>query len=282
MQKFNIDQTYSSIYYFLKDSGFSENYISNLRRTWGNFIVNGEVVNIRKSLQPGDILEINASPNQKTTIMQCRLPLNIVYEDEYYLLINKPAGISTMPNRSHYSSNLAGAICAYMNEKDENFVLRIANRLDKDTSGIVIVAKDSIALKELEVQKTYYAICEGVIEKEMTIDEKILTVCENGINQMKRIFSPLGKEAKTFVKPVKTDESHTLLEIKLEHGRTHQIRVHMSHVGHPLVGDSLYGKSSNLISRTALHCQSVSFYHKFKKETLTFSTPLPADFFISN
>jgi 23S rRNA pseudouridine1911/1915/1917 synthase len=277
---FIIERSYNSIYYFLKDKGFSENYISNLRKAWGNFVVNGEVVNIRKPLNTNDKLEINSSPNTKTTIMHCILPLDIVYEDEYYLLINKPSGISTMPNRSHYSNNLAGAICSYMKEKDENFVLRISNRLDKETSGIVIVAKDSIALKSLNAQKTYYALCEGVIESEIIIDEKILTINENGINQIKRIISPLGKDAKTFIKPIKNDGIHTLLEIKLEHGRTHQIRVHMSHIGHALAGDRLYGKASQLINRTALHCGNVEFYHEFKKELISVSTPLPDDFFI--
>lgn len=279
-QIFEIDRDYKSIYYFLKDHGFAENFITNLRKTWGNFVVNDEIVNIRRVLTKGDKLQINANPNPKTTIMQCRLPLDIVYDDEYYLLINKSAGISTMPNRSHCSENLAGAICGYMEEKDKNFVLRIANRLDKDTSGIVIVAKDSIALKELKAEKTYYAICEGVITEETVINEKILTVSENGVNNIKRIISPLGKEAKTFVKPIKNDGNHTLLEIKLEHGRTHQIRVHMSHIGHPLVGDNIYGAKSELIDRTALHCGSVTFHHTFKKELITISTPLPNDFFL--
>ena len=280
-QAYTIDKEYRSIYHFLKDYSFSENYISNLRKTWGNFVVNGEVVNIRKPLFKNDKLEINSNPNTKTTIMHCILPLDIVYEDEYYLLINKPSGISTMPNRSHYSYNLAGAICKYMEEKDENFVLRIANRLDKDTSGIVIVAKDSIALKALKAQKTYYAICEGMIESEIVINEKILTINENGINQIKRIVSPLGKDAKTYVRPIKNDSKHTLLEIKLEHGRTHQIRVHMSHIGHALVGDSLYGQKSALISRTALHCGKVEFCHEFKKELISVSTHFPDDFFIN-
>lgn len=278
---FIIDKPYNSIYYFLKDKGFSENYISNLRKTWGNFVVNGDVVNIRKPLNANDKLKINSSPNTKTTIMHCILPLNIVYEDEYYLLVNKPSGISTMPNRSHYSNNLAGAICSYMKEKDENFVLRIANRLDKETSGIVIVAKDSIALKSLNVQKTYFAICEGIIENEITIDENILTISENGVNEIKRVISPLGKEAKTFVKPIKNDGNHTLLEITLEHGRTHQIRVHMSHIGHALAGDRLYGKTSELTNRTALHCRKVEFYHEFKKELISVSTPLPDDYFLT-
>ena len=280
-QEYKIEKEFKSIYHFLKDHDFSENFISNLRKTWGNFVVNNEIVNIRKGLNEGDILQINPSPNAKTAIMHCRIPLNLVFEDEYYLLINKPAGISTMPNRSHYKNNLAGAICAYMEEKDPNFVLRIANRLDKDTSGLVLVAKSSIAQKELSnVEKVYYAICEGVIENNLVIDEKILTISENGINQRKRIISPLGQEAKTFAEPIKNDGKHTLLKIKLEHGRTHQIRVHMAHIGHPLVGDELYGTKSSFISRAALHCKQISFWHEFEKKNISFSAPIPPDFFI--
>lgn len=281
MTSFVIDKPYKSIFFFLKNNGFSENYISNLRKTWGNFVLNGIEVNIRAPLKKGDVLKINSNPNQKTTIMRCILPLDIVYEDEYYLLINKPAGLSTSPSRSHYAQNLSGAICAYMDKFDPEFVLRIAGRLDKDTSGIVIVAKDSISMKELKIlDKTYYAICEGVIDKDEIVDKKILTITENGVNKQKREISPLGKEAKTFVHPIKNDGQHTLIRLNLEHGRTHQIRVHLASIGHPLVGDTLYGKLSLFINRCALHCREIKFYHYIKKEEIVITTPLPKDFFL--
>ena len=281
MTTFVIDKPYKSIFCYLKEHGFSENYISNLRKTWGNFVLNDITVNIRTPLKQEDILQINSSPNQKTTIMHCILPLDIVYEDEYYLLINKPAGLSTSPSQSHYAQNLSGAICAYMSKKEDDFVLRIAGRLDKDTSGIVIVAKDSISMKELRItSKTYYAICEGVIDEDEIVDKKILTITENGINKQKREISPLGKEAKTFIHPIKNDGQHTLVALNLEHGRTHQIRVHMSSIGHPLVGDTLYGSPSNMIGRCALHCREIKFYHYIKKEEIVITTPLPKDFFL--
>lgn len=275
-RNYKITKNYETVYYFLKDNGFSENYISNLRKVWGFIVLNSKIVNIKAKLSIGDILEIEATPNNKTIIENCDLPLDVVYEDEYYLLINKPSGISCMPNKSHYHLNIAGAICNYF--KDENFVLRIINRLDKDTSGLILVAKDSIAQKDVKnIQKSYYAICEGKIDKEIVIDKKIQTISKDGVNERKRIISEDGKEAKTFVKPLKYNDKYSMIELKLEYGRTHQIRVHLSSIGHPLVGDELYGKKSEELSHTALVCNKMSFYHPYKEKNLSFEIPLPDD-----
>ena len=189
-RKYKISKDYVNIYYYLKDNSFSENYIKNLRKEFGFIKVNNNPVNIRHPLRRGDVLEINPSPNNKTCIMQYILPLNIVYEDEYYLLVYKDSGISCMPTKSHYTNNLSGAICNYMYKKDKNFTLRIINRLDKDTSGIIIVAKDSISQKDLKIiNKTYEAICIGEITSPIVIDKKIKTTNINGINNIKRIIS---------------------------------------------------------------------------------------------
>lgn len=278
-QEFLIKQPYKSIYYFLKDEGFSENYITNLRKTWGNFVVNDKIVNIRERLLPNDNLKINSNPNNKTTIMQCILPLNIVYEDKYYLLVNKPSALSCMPSRSHYNNNLAGAICNYMKDKDDNFVLRIINRLDKDTAGIIIVAKDSISANKLkEVNKIYHAICIGEINQNLTINKKIKTINFNGKNEHKRIISEEGQEAVTHIHPISSTKDYSLLSIKLEHGRTHQIRLHLSHINHHLLGDTLYGEKSELIDHAALICKKVSFYHPYLNQYLNFNIDYPNDF----
>lgn len=278
-QEYKITKNYSTIYYFLKDEGFSENYISNLRKEWGNITLNDKIVNIRNELKIGDILKICSSPNKKTTIMQCILPLDIVFEDEYYLLINKPSGISCMPSKKHYQENLAGAICYYMNKKDEDFVLRIINRLDKDTSGIIIVAKDSISQNKIkDIEKTYIAICEGKIDRNITIDKKIKTENINGINVKKRHISQDGQDATTFATPITYNEQFSLIRLNLIHGRTHQIRVHLSSINHPLLGDTLYGKENPHINHTALVCKELSFYHPYLNKTLTFSIELPQEF----
>ncbi len=282
-----ITSPYKSVYHFLKDNQFSENYITNLRKEMGNIIVNEKEVTIRKMLFPNDKLEINVNPNTKTSIMHCIIPLDIVYEDDYYLIINKPAGLPCMPSKSHYSCNLAGAICYYMNSKDDNFTLRIINRLDKDTQGLIIVAKDSIAQKEIkDTNKIYFAICEGVIENDIIVNKRIKTVTHGKLNEHKRIIAIDGQDAITYISPIKSleilnngsKEIVTLIKVSLKHGRTHQIRVHLSSIGHPLLGDALYGTKSDLISHTALVCNEINFYHPFLNKFLRFTVPPSNDF----
>lgn len=279
-QNFKIDKDYKSVYFFLKENGFSENFITNLRKQAGFILINENVANTASALKKSDVLSVISNPNRKTTIMQCILPLDIVFEDAYYLLINKPSELSTMPNKSHYTNNLAGAICQYMSQKDPNFTLRVVNRLDKDTSGLVLVAKSALALKELSsFEKKYHAICEGIIDKDMVVDQPILTIQENGINNRKRVISPDGQKATTYIRPLKQlNNNLSLIELILVHGRTHQIRVHLSSIGHPLLGDELYGSTSPKIDHTALICKEVSFYHPYLKKTLSFSAPYPDDF----
>ncbi len=276
--KFIISKNYKSVYYFLKDEGFSENFIKNLRKKEDFIKVNGESANTSTKIYAGDLLEINNNPNNKTETKSCILPLDIVYEDEYYLLINKESGISSMPTRSHYMFNLAGAICNYMSTKDDNFVLRMVNRLDKDTSGIIVIAKDSISQNKLTIiEKEYHAICNGKIDEEIIVNKKIKTICNNGKNEIKRIISPDGLSATTYITPIKFNNEFSLVKLILDHGRTHQIRVHLASIGHPLVGDELYGEKSYFINHTALLCKKIVFYHPFLQKELTFEVDYPND-----
>jgi len=274
-QKFTIVEDYKSVYHFLKSNGISERYTTFLRKQMGYIKINGKPVIITTKLNAGDRLEIIADNNHKSNIKPCILPLDIVYEDAYYLLINKPSGISTIPNRSHYDFNLAGAIIQYLGAN----TLRILNRLDKDTAGIVIVAKNLIACNKIkDIDKTYYALCNGIIDKSFLINSPIETITENGINKRKRIISPNGKPATTFITPLQQFENYSLIKLNLIHGRTHQIRVHLSSIGHSLLGDEIYGTTCNLISHTALVCKEVSFFHPFLNKPLRFEVDFPKDF----
>lgn len=272
-----------TVYTYLKRIGMSENYVRNLRKKEGYILLNSKIAHTDFKINDGDIIELCKSPNTKTSIMQCVIPLDVVYEDDDILVINKPSGLATSASRSHFSENLSGAILSYMSPKNENFVVRIVNRLDKDTSGLVLVAKHSLISKLLSendyTKKTYYAICTGKIENTITINKNIATVKnELGYNQHKRIISEKGKPAITYVTPISFDGENTLCKITLEHGRTHQIRVHLSSIGHPLLGDEIYGIKSNKINHTALVCKEIIFYHPIKKKTIHLDCPFPKDF----
>lgn len=275
-----IDKDYDRLYYFLKDQKTSERHISKLRTDKNFLFVNGQNATMRTKLKKGDTIKFAISFNEKSEFQDCDLPLDIVFEDENLLIINKPASLVTTPTRSHYSENLAGAVCNYMARQTNNFTFRAINRLDKDTSGLVIIAKNLFIYNQIKnIEKEYVAICQGKIDEQVTIDKPILTQKdENGINVMKRVISPFGKIAKTIVSPIKFNDGFSLLSIKIEHGRTHQIRVHLSSIGHPLLGDSLYGEKSELISRTALVCKKISFYYPKLDKYVEFSCDLPNDF----
>ncbi len=253
-----------TIYYFLKENSFSEHYIKNLRNISGSIFLNGIKTTIREKIKVGDVISISTSPNKKTDILLCDGDIKILYEDDDYLIVFKPHNLACIPTRSHYTQNLGGQICKYMSTKDENFVLRIINRLDKETAGIVIIAKNIISRNSIKnIYKEYHALCSGILkEDEITINEPIETVTINGINQIKRIVSENGKPAITHVKVLKRFTNSTLISVTLETGRTHQIRVHLSHIGHPLIGDTLYNPDqNNIINHTMLLLKKVSFIH---------------------
>ncbi len=271
---YKIEKDYKHIYYFLKENGFSETYISSLRSKKGYILVNDNPSTTRSPLKLGDILKLCLDTKQKTQILKNSIQLNIVFEDDFYLIVNKPHRLSTSPSKSHYTENLAGAILNYMQKKDPNFVLRILNRLDYDTAGLIIVAKDVESYSKIcNIEKKYFAICNGIINKEILIDEPILTIIENGINQQKRVVDLMGKAAQTHVIPVQKFDNKTLISLKLKHGRTHQIRVHLAHINHPLLGDKIYNSEKSNLSHTALICKEIFFLHPFTNKEIFLEIP---------
>ncbi|MGI5841693.1 MAG: RluA family pseudouridine synthase [Christensenellales bacterium] len=271
----------NTIYRYLKSLSYSENYLKNLRKSPSNIKLNGKEVFIIVSIKNGDIIELNPNPKTKTCIMQIDKPLDVVFEDDYVLVVNKPSGISCMPNRSHYDNNLAGMIVAHMANKNPNFVLRMINRLDKDTQGLIMISKDAVNYKFLfeNHQKVYHAIVEGSLTNQVVIDSPILDEKdEKGIIKIKRVIHQNGKPAKTILTPLKQLGDKTLVEAKIYQGRTHQIRVHSASICHPLVGDYIYGTESKLINHTALVCKTLCFTHPILKQTLCFSVDYEEDF----
>lgn len=266
-----------TIYFYLKNLGISEHYIKNLRNTTGAIILNNTPVTTNHPISDGDVLKISKSPSKGSEIFQCDGDLEIIYEDEDYLAVNKPHNLACIPTRKHLNHNLGGQIVKYMKTKDNNFVLRITNRLDRETAGIVIVAKNITAFNKMKADKTYYALCENKLDlSPFTIDKKIETICVNGINQMKRVVSENGKTAITHVQPITNYDNETcLVKLKLETGRTHQIRVHMSSIGHPLVGDTIYNDNNK--SHAYLLLKELSFKHFRTGKDIKLSVDFPKE-----
>lgn len=267
-----------TVYFFLKSNNFSEHQIKALRKNENSFMLNGQICSIREKLTDGDTLEVLINPQiSGSQIAPCEGPLNILFEDDDYIIVNKPHNLSCIPTRSHYNDNLGGRVLSFMNKKSSNFVLRIVNRLDKDTAGIVIIAKSAAAYNNIgKIDKTYYALCNGALDfKQLTINKPILTISKNGINQMKRVVSPEGKPSITHVFVEKGLKESSLIRLKLETGRTHQIRVHLSHIGHSLVGDRIYSPVSELEGHTFLILKEISFLHPKTKQQISLSIPFP-------
>lgn len=210
------------------------------------------------------------------------IPLSILYEDEFILVVNKPAKMNTIPSREHPEGSLANALVGYYNHTGIQATSHIVTRLDRDTSGIVLIAKHrhvhhlfSQMQQQGKVRRTYEAFAGGLLEKDNgTIKEPIGRREESIIEREVRID---GQYACTHYQVIQRYATFTHLELRLETGRTHQIRVHMSFLGHPLLGDDLYGGDTSFISRQALHCKKIQFLHPFTKEEMTFLASLPED-----
>lgn len=244
-------------------------------------LLNGKAVRLNKSIFAGDELSIEFD-EKEDEYDAVDIPIEIIYEDDNLLIVNKQPNIVVHPTRSHQDDTIANGLAYYFKQNNIHRKVRFVNRLDMNTSGIVIIAKNPYAHNQLSnqmksntVEKFYYAIVEGIIEKSQgIINEPILRLNPEDII---RIVHPLGKECITEFKREKTYNNMTLVKLKLITGRTHQIRVHMKHIGHTIVGDTLYGNENSLIDRQALHCYEMKFKHPITNEDIVITCPLPED-----
>ncbi len=255
---------------------FSARSLCVLKHTVNGILRNGELLRTVDILHEGDNIVISF-PKEESGIIPIEGKLQILYEDDFLLVLDKPSDTPVHPVKKHQEDTLANFVSFKYKNLDSDFVFRAVNRLDRDTSGIVIVARDrhtASLLQNTDIQKTYLAVCHGVIKESGTVDLPI------GLSDMSKIVRAVrvdGKSAVTHFEPVKNFEDRTLLRLQLETGRTHQIRCHMSHIGHPLMGDDLYKGSRDEISRQALHCAEVSFVHPYYNEIIKLCSELPSD-----
>ena len=269
---------------FLRRRGYSCQNLTQLKKMPESILINGVWSYMRTPLSAGDTLtvhirETESSPN----IPPVDLPLCIVYEDEDIIVVNKPAGMPVHPSLNNYMNSLANALMYYYQQQGKPFIFRCTNRLDRDTSGLTVVAKHMVSSGILsamtarhKIRREYLAIVRGhVTPPSGTIDAPIGRAGTPLIER--RIDFEHGERAVTHYRVVKEKNGHSLVSLVLETGRTHQIRVHMKYLGFPLVGDYLYNPDMEYIQRQALHSHSLSFRHPITGEDLKFTADLPED-----
>lgn len=248
----------------------------------GKIMINAEEKTVRYIVKAGDELTIQLAEKRSDKMEAEAVPFDILYEDDDVLVVDKAAGIATIPSRNQPSHTLANGILYYYQQRKIAATIHVVTRLDTDTSGIALIAKHPYShslfarlQKQQGINRVYQAIVHGdVIGKETTINAPI------GRKQgsiIERAVVPNGQKAITHYEIVSKQNTSTLLRVKLETGRTHQIRVHFSYIGHPLVGDDLYGGKQEKIKRQALHCAEISFLHPFTQRFCHFSSELPSD-----
>lgn len=267
--------------YLMDYQGYSSRLIRQIKRE-GQISLVGKHKKLYETIKGNDQLIVQFA-KEKLDAEPEFMPLNIVHEDNDILVINKNWGIVTHATLSHPDGNLANGIAFHWNNMNIDAKIRFVNRLDRDTSGIVVVAKNKYShhfiqneMKFDRVKKIYNAIVEGIPQDDRgTIDFPIGRKTEDSIIRERMVD---GQHAITHYKTIEKYKNNTLLEINIETGRTHQIRVHMKGIGHPILGDSLYNETkSSLIGRQALHGRQISFIHPRTKKMEIYTADLPED-----
>lgn len=253
--------------------GLSSRMVIRLKQEAAGITVNGEHARVIDPLVAGDKVMLRM-PEENDDSPGIHAPVSVIWEDEDFLVIDKPAALPIHPSAGHEADALSLRVRGYYAARGEKTAFRPLYRLDKDTSGLVVAAKNSYAAAAASLEKTYFGVCEGEITKPGTIDRPIGLLPGHSIQ---RGCVDWGQPAVTHFEPVRTDGKHTLLRFRLETGRTHQIRVHMASIGHPLAGDDFYGGSLAQISRQALHCGEAVLRFPPLEKLLHFEAPFPED-----
>lgn len=267
---------------FLRSQGFSRHLLIQTKYTENGLLLDGKPARTNVKLQNGQLLSAAIIDGEQNEHMQpVELPLSIVYEDGDIVVVNKPAGMPVHPSQGHYDDTASNALAWYFAQQNEPFVARSVGRLDRDTSGLVLFARHELSacilaeqMRNRNIHREYRAVCTGVLPESGIIDAPIARAHGSTIE---RIISDEGDRAITHFTRLEVKNGFSLAAVKLETGRTHQIRVHMKHIGHPLPGDFLYNPDYQVIQRQALHSYRLAFTHPITKKAMEFTAPIPQD-----
>lgn len=268
---------------FLRKKGFSRHILSSMKADKEALTRNGQRIGGREQLLAGDHFRVRLLETVDSDgIVPVSMPLSILYEDEDILVINKPADMPVHPSIGNYTNTLANGVAAYLDAKDEHSPFRCINRLDRDTSGALILAKNAFSAAVLSTQmrnrqigRTYLAVVEGITPPNGTISAPISRVDDSVIER--HVDFLRGEPAVTHYERLEVKNEHSLLEIHLETGRTHQIRVHMGYIGHPLPADYLYHPVYDCFNRQPLHSLQLEFRHPVTDKSMCLLAPVPED-----
>lgn len=279
--KYEIKEEFDGLklFTFLKyKNGYSTKLIRTLKNTQNGIVLNGSQAKTIDLLHSGDILEITIAESSPG-IEPIDCPLDIIYEDEDILVINKSPYMAMHPTHNHQGDTLANGVAAHLSRFGKPCTFRAVGRLDKGTSGLVVCALNSLAACKLsgKVKKEYFALIQGRLFGSGTIDAPIYR--PDPMKTLRACSYELGTEAAvTHWTAVKNYTTSTLIRLNLETGRTHQIRVHMAFIGHPVAGDSYYGSFKTQAGHQLLHCGRAELIHPVTGEKLVFTAPLPTEF----
>ena len=269
---------------FLREKGYSRQLLRQLKETENGLLRNGQPTFMTIALKNGDRIRVRLLEKAEGSeaIMPAPLPFEIVYEDEDLLVINKPADMPIHPSFQNHGNTLADALTWHYQQQGKEFVYRCINRLDRDTTGLLIVARHQLSasilsdmVRKREIHREYLAIVEGIPPEKGTISAPIGR--KEGSAILREVNFETGEPARTHFTRLETRNGLSLVSLKLETGRTHQIRVHMAYIGCPLIGDYLYYPDHTRINRQALHSYRLSFLHPITGKALSFTAPLPED-----
>ena len=269
---------------YLRRRGFSRQNLVELKKMPESIMVNGTWYYMNQTLSEDDELIVRIRETASSDkIPPVYLPLHIVYEDEDLVVVNKPAGMPIHPSLNNYTNSMANALAWYYQEQGKPFIFRCCNRLDRDTSGLTVVAKHLVSgnilsdmVRRRDIHREYLAIVRGHVSPEAgTINAPLArkpgTIIERTVDWEQ------GETAITHYRLVEERNGHSLISLRLETGRTHQIRIHMKYLGYPLIGDYLYNPDMEYIGRQALHSHRLSFTHPITGKPMEFTAPLPKD-----